>query len=78
MNELVVADLVHALQWCRKKPRMEFVYVGIGPCFETRENRMRDWLKGLPTSHALGWAAVGLLAIVIVLVFVRQLVGLEG
>ena len=39
---------------------------------------MRDWLKGLPTSHALGWVAVGLLAIVIVLVFVRRLVGIEG
>ncbi len=39
---------------------------------------MLDWLKRLPTSHALGWLAIGLLAIVIVLVFVRRLVGIEG
>ena len=37
-----------------------------------------NWLKGLPTSHALGWIVIGLLAIVIVLVFVRRLVGIDG
>lgn len=78
MDELVVTDLVHSLQWCRKKPRMEFVYVGTDPCFETRRNRMLDWLKRIPTSHELGWLAIGLLAIVLVLVFVRRLVGIEG
>ena len=39
---------------------------------------MLNWLKGLPTSHALGWIGIGLLAIVIVLVFVRRLVGMDG
>ncbi len=38
---------------------------------------MFDWLKRLPTSYALGWLAIGLLAIVIALVFVRRLVGIE-
>ena len=41
-------------------------------------NRMLNGLKGLPTSHVLGWVAVVLLATVIVLVFVRRLVGIEG
>jgi hypothetical protein len=39
---------------------------------------MLNWLKSLPKSHALGWVGVGLLAIVLVLVFVRRLVGIEG
>ena len=39
---------------------------------------MLHWLKGLPHSQLLGWIGVGLLAIVIVLVFVRQLLGIEG
>jgi len=47
-------------------------------CSEAKENRMLDWMKRLPTSHLLGWVGVGLLAIVIVLVFVRRLVGMDG
>ena len=39
---------------------------------------MLDWMRRLPTSHLLGWIGVGLLAIVIVLVFVRRLVGMDG
>ncbi len=39
---------------------------------------MLDWMKRLPNSHVLGWIGVGLLAIVIVLVFVRRLVGMDG
>lgn len=39
---------------------------------------MLNWLKSLPKSHALGWIGVGLLAIVLVLVFVRRLVGMDG
>jgi len=39
---------------------------------------MLKWLKGLPGSHLLGWIGAGLLAIVIVLVFVRRLVGMDG
>ena len=42
------------------------------------ESKMLNWLKGLATSHALGWIGVVLLAIVIVLVFVRRLVGMDG
>ena len=42
------------------------------------ECEMLNWLRGLPRSHALGWIGVGLLAIVLVLVFVRRLVGLDG
>ncbi len=41
-------------------------------------HRMRDWLRRLETRHALVFAAIGLLAIVIVLVFVRRLVGIDG
>jgi len=37
---------------------------------------MLSWLKSLPKSHALGWMGVSLLAAVLVLVFVRRLVGL--
>jgi hypothetical protein len=39
---------------------------------------MLKWLKGLPTSHLLGWIGVGSLAILLVLVFVRRLVGMNG
>ena len=38
---------------------------------------MLNRLKRLQTPHTLVWIAVGLLAIVIVLVFVRRLVGIE-
>ncbi len=38
---------------------------------------MRDWFKGLCNWYAVGWAVVGLLAIVIVLVFARRLIGLN-
>ncbi len=39
---------------------------------------MFKWLKSQPASHTLGWIGVGLLAIVLVLVFVRRLVGMNG
>ena len=39
---------------------------------------MLNWLKGLSASHALGWIGVGVLAILLVLVFVRRLVGMDG
>ncbi len=39
------------------------------------ENIMLKWMKELPSSHVLGWIGAGVLAIVIVLVFVRRLVG---
>ena len=39
---------------------------------------MFNWFKDLPWSHVLGWIGVSLLAIVIVLVFVRRLVGMDG
>ena len=39
---------------------------------------MLHWLKELTRSQMWGWIGVGLLAIVIVLVFVRQLLGMEG
>ena len=41
-------------------------------------HRMRDWLRGLQTRHVLVLAGIGLLAMVIVLVFVRRLVGIDG
>jgi len=46
--------------------------------FFIEESKMLKWLKGLPSSYLLGWIGVGLLGIVIVLVFVRRLVGMDG
>ena len=39
---------------------------------------MLNWLRSLPKSHVLGWVGIGFLAILLVLVFVRRLVGLDG
>ena len=44
----------------------------------SEESNMLNRFKDLPTSHVLGWIGVGLLAIAIVLVFVRRLVGMDG
>jgi len=37
---------------------------------------MQNWFKRIPPAYALGWIAVGLLAIVIVLVLARRLAGM--
>lgn len=39
---------------------------------------MFDWFKRIPPAQALGWGAIGLLAILIVLIFVRRLTGFAG
>lgn len=39
---------------------------------------MLDWFKRIPPTQALGWGAIGLLAILIVLIFVRRLAGFVG
>ena len=39
---------------------------------------MFDWFKRIPPAQALGWGAIGLLAILIVLMFVRRLTGFAG
>ena len=39
---------------------------------------MFDWFKRIPPAQALGWGAIGLLAILIVLIFVRRLAGFVG
>ena len=39
---------------------------------------MFDWFKRIPPAQALGWGAIGLLAILIVLIFVRRLAGMGG
>ena len=45
---------------------------------ETEDSKMLNWLKNLSITHALGWIGVGLLALVLVLVFVRRLIGMVG
>jgi hypothetical protein len=42
------------------------------------ENNMFKWIKDTPTFVVFGWLGVGALAIVIVLVFVKRLVGMDG
>jgi hypothetical protein len=39
---------------------------------------MFDWFNSPRGWYAMGWLGIGVLAIVIVLVFVRRLVGIDG
>jgi hypothetical protein len=46
--------------------------------FQSKGAPMFDWFKRIPPAQALGWGAIGLLAILIVLIFVRRLAGIGG